>query len=171
MAWEALRGALPARMLDKYELQALVDDVAARPELWRDQVAFPPAGEPRHFACLYRDEFVDVQLLCWSHGHDTGWHDHDVSAGAVHVVAGAVVEHNPRLGGDHLVTVMGEGRSFSFGADHIHRLCGDRDTSITIHAYSPPVGQLGSYAFDASGVMRRIAVSPAQPLRPLDPVG
>ncbi len=170
MAWDALPAALPARMLDKDELRALVDDVAAHPELWSDQLAFPPAGEPRYFACLYRDEYVDVQLLCWSKGHDTGWHDHDVSAGAVHVVSGAVAEHNPRLSGDHMVTVMTEGRSFSFGAEHIHRLCGDRDISVTIHAYSPPVGRLGAYAFDANDVMRRVAVSPAEPLRPLDPV-
>lgn len=167
MVWDAL----PKRMLDQRELEALADQVAAHPELWRDRLAFPPAEQPRHFAWLYQDEYVDVQVLCWSRGHDTGWHDHDTSAGAVRVVAGAVIEHNLRLGGDPLVTVMGEGRSFSFGADHIHRLRAERDGTITIHVYSPPIRHLGSYAFDANGIMRRVAVSATEPLRPLDPVG
>lgn len=89
--------ALPARNLDKRELKTLVDGLAARPDLWREQVAF--SDDERHYASLYRDEFVDVWLLCWTRQNDTGWHDHDLSSGAVRVVQGVLTESNPGSAG------------------------------------------------------------------------
>ena len=163
MTWEAL----PARVLDKHELQALVDDLATRPELWRDYLAF--SEDKRHYVSLYRDEHVDVWLLCWTPANDTGWHDHDISSGAVRIVQGAVAESNPRIGGEHVVTVITEGRSFCFGPEHIHRMSGERDRTVTIHAYSPPLWRLGQYTIGADGVMRRVSVSYAEELRPFDP--
>jgi hypothetical protein len=163
MTWEAL----PARVLDKHELQALVDDLATRPELWREYLAF--SDDQRHYVSLYRDEHVDVWLLCWTPANDTGWHDHDISSGAVRIVQGAVAESSPRLGGEHVVTVIAEGGSFCFGPEHIHRMSGEREATVTIHAYSPPLWRLGQYAISADGVMRRLSVSYAEELRPLDP--
>ncbi|SEF80984.1 Cysteine dioxygenase type I [Thermomonospora echinospora] len=159
---------LPERNLDRRELQKLVDGLAERPELWRDQVAY--SSDRRHYASLHRDEYVDVWLLCWTPDNDTGWHDHDVSSGAVRVVSGALKECNPRIGGAHLETVVPEGSSFSFGPDHIHRLVGAADASVSIHAYSPPLWRLGQYSIDRNGVMRRVSVSYADELRPLDEV-
>lgn len=163
MTWETL----PARLLDKHELQALVDDYATRPELWREHLAF--SDEKRHYVSLYRDEHVDVWLLCWTPTNDTGWHDHDISSGAVRIVQGAVAESNPRIGGEHVVTVITAGRSFCFGPEHIHRMTGERDWTVTIHAYSPPLWRLGQYSISADGVMRRVSVSYAEELRPFDP--
>ncbi|MFC7593170.1 hypothetical protein ACFQYP_62830 [Nonomuraea antimicrobica] len=64
-----------------------MNELAAHPEEWGDQVDFPADGG-RHYASLYRDAYVDVWLLCWRPEDDTGWHDHDISSGAVHVVEG-----------------------------------------------------------------------------------
>jgi predicted metal-dependent enzyme (double-stranded beta helix superfamily) len=155
---------LPGRPLDGRELRELVDRLADRPELWREHVAFPDGA--RHYAPLHRDEHVDVWLLCWTPGNDTGWHDHDVSSGAVRVVTGAVEENNPRIGGEPLRTVVTEGGSFCFGPDHIHRITGLADASVTIHAYSPPLSRLGQYSVDESGVMRRRTVDYTEELRP-----
>jgi Cysteine dioxygenase type I len=69
---------LPPRNLARAELQALVDELASDPERWREHVAFP--NENRHFVSLHRDEYVDIWLLCWKRGDDTGWHDHDISS-------------------------------------------------------------------------------------------
>jgi hypothetical protein len=149
--------ALPGRSLDRWELRELVDSLAGRPEIWERHVAHP--ADHRHFAELYRDENVDVWLLCWTTENDTGWHDHDVSSGAVRVVAGVLEECNPRIGGTHLTTLMPEGTSFSFGPDHIHRLIGAADRSVSLHAYSPPLNRLGQYTFDDNGVMRRTSIS------------
>ncbi|REE98889.1 cysteine dioxygenase [Thermomonospora umbrina] len=159
---------LPERTLDRRELQRLVDDIAGRPELWSHHVAYSSDG--RHFASLYRDEYVDVWLLCWTPDNDTGWHDHDVSSGAVRVVAGALKECNPRIGGAHLEAVIPAGTSFSFGPDHIHRLVGAAEASVSLHAYSPPLWRLGQYSIDDEGVMRRLSVSYADELRPLGDV-
>jgi predicted metal-dependent enzyme (double-stranded beta helix superfamily) len=159
---------LPARYLDQRELAELVEDLAARPEVWSDQVSY--AGGRRHYASIQRDEYVDVWLICWSPGNDTGWHDHDVSSGAVQVVRGALLESNPRIGGEHVQAVVTEGRSFSFGPDHIHRLTGEAEQTISLHAYSPPLWRLGQYSIDGDGVLRRISVCYADELRPLDPL-
>ncbi|MDX6429398.1 MAG: hypothetical protein QOE54_1764 [Streptosporangiaceae bacterium] len=155
------------RPLDKRELRDLVEDLAGKPAEWRDQIAFPDGR--RHYVSLHRDEHVDVWLLCWIPGNDTGWHDHDVSSGAVHVISGALKESNPRIGGAHLETIMPAGTSFCFGPDHIHRLVGAADQSVSIHAYSPPLQRLGQYSMD-DGVLRRVSVSYADELSPMDDV-
>ena len=79
---------------------------------------------------------------------------------------GALVE--ARLGGDHVSTSIPAGRSFHFGPEHIHRLTGGTDDTVTIHAYSPPLWRLGQYTIDDDGLMRRVSVSYADELRPLD---
>jgi hypothetical protein len=112
-----------------------------------------------------------VWLLCWTPRNDTGWHDHDISAGAVRVVDGALMESSPRIGGEAVSRSVPAGDSFSFGPDHIHRLAGHGERSVSIHAYSPPLWRLGAYAIDSDGVMRRMSISYADELRPLeDPV-
>jgi predicted metal-dependent enzyme (double-stranded beta helix superfamily) len=158
--------SLPARYLDRHELAELVEKLADSPDLWRDQVSH--AAGRRHFASIHRDEYVDIWLICWSPGNDTGWHDHDVSSGAVRVVQGALTESNPRIGGMHVQTEVGEGSSFCFGPDHIHRLTDEAERTISLHAYSPPLGRLGQYTIDDGGVMRRVSVCYADELRPLD---
>ena len=158
--------ALPTRNLDREELRSLVDTLAAEPELWADHVQFA-AGE-RHYESVYRDAHIDVWVLCWVEDNDTGWHDHDLSSGAVRVVKGVIAESNPRFSGEHLVSEMSEGTTFTFGPDHIHRLSTVTDGSVTIHAYSPPLWRLGQYAITEGGLLRRTAVSYAEELRPLE---
>jgi predicted metal-dependent enzyme (double-stranded beta helix superfamily) len=158
--------SLPSRNLDRDELQALVEQLALQPDGWRELVDF--SDERRVFASLYRDDYVDVWLLCWTPQNDTGWHDHDISAGAVSVVRGALSESNPRIGGRPAMRLVPAGESFSFGPDHIHRLAGEERRSVSIHAYSPPLWRLGQYAVDEDGVMRRQSISYADELRPLE---
>jgi len=166
---ESLSGTyetLPDRTLDQRELRSLVAGLAARPELWREQVAF--SDQQRHYASLYRDEYVDVWLLCWTRQNDTGWHDHDLSAGAVTVVQGALNESSPRIGGAHRSVIVEAGESFTFGPEHIHRLTGATDDTVSLHAYSPPLWRLGQYDIAEDGLMRRMSVSYADELRPLE---
>ena len=157
---------LPDRSLDRGELMALASAVATDRDRWSDDVAFD--GEHRHYVCLHRDTHVDVWLLCWTPSNDTGWHDHDVSSGAVAVVDGELVEHNLAVGAPSLETNVGAGAVFSFGPSHIHRLTGGRPGTVSVHAYSPPLWRLGQYAVTASGVLRRTSVSYADELRPLE---
>lgn len=165
-AAQAVSRHVPDRPLTEPELTALVGDLASRPEVWAGLVAFRTGH--RHFASLYRDAHVDIWVLCWNTVDDTGWHDHDTSSGAVAVTRGAVRESTPRLSGEPVARVVSEGAAFSFGPEHIHRMAGAVDGSVSIHAYSPPLWRMGQYTFGADGVLRRHSVSYADELRPIE---
>jgi hypothetical protein len=158
--------ALPDRDLDRHELVELVASLAAQPELWASHLEF--SDDHRHYVSLHRDTHVDVWVLCWTPENDTGWHDHDLSSGAVAVTRGRLVEHNLAIGTPSLRTEVPAGTSYSFGPDHIHRMTCLDPGSVSIHAYSPPLWRLGQYAVSASGVLRRTSVSYADELRPID---
>ncbi len=162
MPWNSL----PSRNLARVELEALVERIGQASECWRDEIAY--SDDRRHFVELYRDEYVDVWLLCWTHANDTGWHDHDISSGAVRVVQGTLIESCPRIGGQHATREVPAGCTFSFGPEHIHRIAGKHARAVSIHAYSPPLWRLGQYAISDDGVMSRVSVSYAEELRPLE---
>ena len=154
------------RDLDAAELLELAAAIAARPELWRRHVAFD--DDKRHYVSLHRDRHVDIWVLCWTPSNDTGWHDHDISSGAVAVVEGCLTEHNLAVSAPSVRTDVAAGVVFAFGPDHIHRLTGRDRGSVSVHAYSPPLWRMGQYAVGPDGVLRRTSVSYADELRPLD---
>jgi predicted metal-dependent enzyme (double-stranded beta helix superfamily) len=155
------------RDLSEAELTALVRKLAARPERWAHLVEHD--SEQRRYELLLRDDHVAVWLICWMDDHDTGFHDHDVSAGAVAVVAGGVREERLVLGGGTVDRVARAGETFSFAASDIHRVRHTgTEPAVTIHAYSPPLWRMGAYEVGASGELRRHSVSYAEELRPLD---
>jgi predicted metal-dependent enzyme (double-stranded beta helix superfamily) len=157
------------RDLDNDELLAVANRIADRPQLWSPHVKHDPVQ--RNFTELLRDEHLDVWLLCWSHDHDTGFHDHDLSAGAVAVVEGTVREDRLVLGrpvDEPISRIAQAGGSFGFGANDIHRVLhvGDQPAA-TIHVYSPPLVRMGSYSIEPNGELRRFTVSYEDELRPL----
>ena len=157
---------LPGRDLDQDELQQLAAGIAADPSQWQQHVAF--SDSERHYVSLHRDTHVDVWVLCWTPENDTGWHDHDVSSGAVAVTQGCLTEHNLAIGHPSQVTEVSAGSVFAFGPEHIHRLTGRDAGSVSVHAYSPPLWRMGQYAVSPTGILRRKSVSYADELRPLD---
>jgi predicted metal-dependent enzyme (double-stranded beta helix superfamily) len=154
------------RDLTRPELRRLATDIVLRPEIWEDLVRHDP--EARIYEQLVRDQHLEVWLICWMEDHDTGFHDHDVSAGAVAVVAGRVREERLVLGGGTADRECGAGDAFSFAASDIHRVrhAGD-EPAVTIHAYSPPLWRMGAYEVAPTGELRRHSVSYAEELRPL----
>lgn len=154
------------RDLTPDELEGLVNDIAARPETWLQHVAFD--ADERVYVSLHRDHHVDVWLLCWTPENDTGFHDHDVSSGAVAVVAGELVENNLTIGQGVRETRVPAGTSYSFPPDHIHRLNGAVHGSVSVHAYSPPLWRMGQYRIDENGLLKRVSMSYADELRPID---
>lgn len=151
--------------LEPEELRALAARVATRPELWRPHR--DPDATERTFAALHRDETVDVWAIFWCPGHDTGWHDHDVSSGAVQVVEGALEEHVLRLAQPERRTRHLAGSGFTFLPSHIHRITCGSPRATSIHAYSPPLWRLGQYTVAEDGALLRVSVSYADELRPL----
>ena len=157
---------VPDRPLERAELLALVERVAARPELWAPLLD-PHAGK-RTYAALHRDVSVDMWAIFWLPENDTGWHDHDTSSGAVHVVEGALEEHALLVARPERRTRYAAGTAFTFGPSHIHRLTCAEQRAVSIHAYSPPLWRLGQYSVDAELVLHRLSVSYADELRPLE---
>jgi quercetin dioxygenase-like cupin family protein len=157
---------LPDRDLTKRELRALAESIAADRQQWEQHVAF--SDDHRHYVSLHRDAHVDVWVLCWTPANDTGWHDHDLSCGAVAVTRGRLVEHNLAIGAPELRTEVEAGTAYCFGPDHIHRMTGLDAGSVSIHAYSPPLWRMGQYVVSQAGALRRTSVSYADELRPID---
>jgi hypothetical protein len=149
------------------DLRAIVDGLAAEPARWRHLISHDPGQ--RVYEELVRDEHVSVWLICWMEDQDTGFHDHDISSGAVHVVSGRVREERLVVGGEPTGQVVGAGESFAFNAFDIHRVlhAGD-EPAVTIHAYSPPLWRMGAYLVEPDGKLQRHSISYAEELRPLD---
>jgi len=158
---------LPDRQLERPELLRLVEHVAARRELWVPHLDV--TATERTYAALHRDADVDVWAIFWLPENDTGWHDHDISSGAVRVIDGALEEHALLVARPERRTRYGAGSTFSFDPSHIHRLTCAEPRAISIHAYSPPLWRLGQYTVDGEGALHRVSVSYADELRPLEP--
>ncbi|HMI69321.1 MAG TPA: cysteine dioxygenase family protein [Solirubrobacteraceae bacterium] len=153
--------------LDLAELRDLVRDIAADPDRWRALVRSDTVE--RHFAQLVRDDHIDVWVISWASGNDTGFHDHDVSRGAVAVVEGELVEERLVMGGPPRVRRHRAGDVFDFDASHVHRMHQDAAThAVSIHAYSPPLWRMGTYVVGPDGTLERRSVSYAEELRPVD---
>jgi predicted metal-dependent enzyme (double-stranded beta helix superfamily) len=154
------------RDLSEQELLELVRGIAARAEEWRQLVEHDP--RERRYEELLRDDHVSVWLICWSDEQDTGFHDHDLSAGAVAVVAGRIREDRLTLGGPPRTRIAAAGEAFTFSAADIHRVShAPGEPAVTLHAYSPPLWRMGAYEVLEDGSLRRHSMSYAEELRPI----
>jgi mannose-6-phosphate isomerase-like protein (cupin superfamily) len=148
------------------ELCDLVTRIADQPERWRSLVSH--VNGDRHFEQLWRDDDVDVWVISWGTGNDTGFHDHDISSGAVAVVEGEVIEERLVLSGRPRELRHRAGDVFDFDASHVHRMRQVRaGPAVSIHAYSPPLWRMGTYAVEPDGTLRRESISYAEELRPV----
>ncbi len=149
---------LPARTLSTDELTTLVDDLAARPGVWRDRVEHDP--EERQYARVLLTDHVEVWVVAWMDGHDTGFHDHDDAGAAIAVLEGAVVDERLALGGTPIARRHRAGATFTVEPAGIHRV---RHTggpaALTLHAYSPPLARMGTYEVTTHGELLRHARS------------
>lgn len=154
------------RDLTARELESFVVELADRPELWIDLVKHDTSQ--RVYEELLSDEHLTAWLICWMDEHDTGFHDHDVSSGAVAVVSGAVREERLTIEGPTRNAVFRAGGSFHFGACDIHRVShAGSDPAVTLHVYSPPLLRMGAYVIGEDGVLARHSMSSRDELRPL----
>jgi predicted metal-dependent enzyme (double-stranded beta helix superfamily) len=143
-----------SRSLARAELELLVQDMSAHPELWRHLLHQSP--DERHYVRMLLDANVEIWLICWCATQETGFHDHGGSRGAVAVLQGALSETLPNIGGEHPRALHRTGDCFSFGASHIHDVQhAAGDPAASLHAYSPPLGEMGFYQLDDGGTLTR----------------
>ncbi|MEA2459423.1 MAG: hypothetical protein QOC95_2395 [Thermoleophilaceae bacterium] len=146
-------------------LRDLVGELAGNPTRWSHLVRHD-TGQ-RVFERLIDEPEVEAWLICWMPGHDTGFHDHDLSSGAVTVVRGAVEEE--RLGlGRTSSRIYTPGQTFDFTAAEIHRVTHSGDIgAVTVHAYSPRLRRMGAYAVNRDGALQRHPLGYGEELRPV----
>src|SRR4051795_12726543 len=101
------------------QLRTLVAELASGHERWRQLVRHDPVN--RVFERLVDEPAVEAWLICWMPGHDTGFHDHDLSSGAVTVVSGAVREERLGIGANASRAYL-TGETFDFTPAEIHRV-------------------------------------------------
>ena len=149
------------RDLARPELAELATLIGKAREVWERHVVHDPGK--RYYTQLYRDNHVDIWLICWMDDQKTGYHDHDLSSGGVYVCDGALVEDRFRLttaGLEHASRIRGTGESFVFDGAYIHgmRHAGGAPAS-SIHCYSPPLWRMGYYEEDGQGSLCRVSMT------------
>src|SRR4051812_21992323 len=94
------------------DLRELVAALSADTGRWQHLVRHDPAQ--RLFERVVEEPEVEAWLICWMPGHDTGFHDHDLSSGAVTVLTGSVLEERLGLGIEMSSRVYLPGSTFDF---------------------------------------------------------
>jgi predicted metal-dependent enzyme (double-stranded beta helix superfamily) len=164
-----LHDRLPAGVdLDRPQLSQLARDIVGAEHLWRPFVQHDT--EARFYQQLYRDPNLDVWLICWIDGQETGYHDHDRSSGAVCICEGTLLEDWFRVEEDGWVREQTRehvpGAGFDFDASDIHGVRhsgGDAPPATSIHVYSPALWRMGHYEPGPRG-MRRVGMTYADEL-------
>ena len=157
--------ALPTEILDAAELVRFAAALADSPERWR-RLVDDGGGDARVYETIWSDEHVNAWVIRWSAHSDTGFHDHDVSASAIVVVEGAVVEERLALTGPAVARRFGAGQFFQLSPSAIHRVRHDGGApALTIHAYSPPLRRQGVYRTAPDGTLERDATPYSEELR------
>jgi predicted metal-dependent enzyme (double-stranded beta helix superfamily) len=147
-------------------LDELLDRLRDETGLWAEHVRHDP--DRRVFVEIAGDADFEAWLICWMPGHDTGFHDHDLSCGAVSVLSGELLEERLILDGPPVARRYRAGESFAFDASDIHRCrhAGEMPTT-TLHVYAPRLRRMGAYSFGAGGVLARRPLAHGEELRPL----
>jgi quercetin dioxygenase-like cupin family protein len=150
-------------------LRELVAELAADPAVWAHLVRHDPGQ--RVFERVIDEPELEAWLICWMPGHDTGFHDHDRSSGAVTVISGAVLEE--RLGiGTTASNVYEAGATFDFTPSEIHRVVhAGAAPAVTLHAYSPRLRRPGAYMVAPGGALQRYPLRSGEELRPVATAG
>jgi hypothetical protein len=152
--------------LDPGRLLELADELADRADLWGHLVEHD--DRRRVYVRIHRDAVVDAWLICWSGTQDTGLHDHDLSSGAVRVVAGTLTEDRLVMGEPGIVTsAHTAGAGFCFDSSRIHDVRnGGAGASVSLHLYSPPLERMGYYEIAADGCLARRNAPASEELPP-----
>jgi predicted metal-dependent enzyme (double-stranded beta helix superfamily) len=148
------------------ELGELTRSIGGARATWEHLVRHDP--RQRVFERLPSPSGTEAWLMCWMPGQDSGAHDHDISSGAVTVIEGELTEEQFGWDAPASLTAYGAGETFGFGPSDVHRIVHSGVAPTTaIHAFSPPLRSLGSYARGRHGRLHRFALDPGDEVKAL----
>jgi quercetin dioxygenase-like cupin family protein len=142
-----------ARRISTWSLAAIVEGLAGAPGLWSGFV--PSLGPERSSVHLLETDAYDVWLIGWPPDSRVEPHDHGDSAGAFTVVRGALTEY--RWTPAPAARAVDAGDVVTVDPRVVHDVVADRQrngSAISIHAYSPPLREMGFY--DEDGARRAV---------------
>jgi predicted metal-dependent enzyme (double-stranded beta helix superfamily) len=150
----AVAACFGAGTLSPGELRQLVGSLAARADLWEPLVIRDPLR--RRYRLLYEDPRLDIWVLSWMPGQKTGFHDHGNSSVALTALQGTVLEQQIRLGTASIERKLSPGRFQQGSASYIHSVAhAAGKPAVTLHAYSPPLIDVGQYRAGSEGELLR----------------
>ena len=142
------------------QLDALLEKVQLTPEDLRPYRSFKAGNYARHR--VFRNQHVELLVLCWRPGQRTPIHDHNGSHGAVRVCEGVMWETIFEQDAESKLRYK-TARQWTTGGvtgaevPDIHQL-GNPDVSgqdmVTLHLYAPPLGVLNTYKVGSAEVGR-----------------
>src|SRR3546814_8624870 len=113
-----------------------------------------PAATERQWTELITTDDLQIWLISWHTGAETGWHDHGTAGGAFATIAGRLTE-NSWDGAEHIRSI-GTGDAWSFAPGHIPKFCNMVDVqSISVHAYCPRLTKRTRYQLRHSRTQER----------------
>jgi hypothetical protein len=154
LAAERMVARYGTEVLGPDALGDLVSAIALRAEIWTPLTICDP--DRRRYRLLFEDDRLDIWVLSWMPGQATGFHDHGSSAVALTAVQGAVLERQIRLGDASIERALAPGAMQLGAAGYIHSVTHLAGLpAVTVHAYSPPLVQVGQYRSGPSGELLR----------------
>jgi quercetin dioxygenase-like cupin family protein len=137
-----------SRPISLAELRQTARRYAGNPNL---AALLPDNTTDRTWARLAGDARMDVWLISWPEGTETGWHDHGDASGAFAVASGLVLEQTWALGAVQHRS-LGEGDTRTFGRERVHNVvCVGPGRALTVHAYAPALVTMGRFELGADG--------------------
>ena len=137
------------------QLAEHVRRLTATPAEWIARVRLDTEG--RWDEQIHIDDSYEIWLISWMPGHETGFHDHGISAGAFSVVWGELDEYLPPAGRPAPVRKVTPGMVRSFGPRYVHdvRNTSSSSVAVSVHAYSPPLSEMTRYVMTEGGLVVR----------------
>lgn len=140
--------------LDAVELADLVRTLSTHADLWKPLVVCDRSR--RRYRLMLEDDRLDIWVLSWMPGQATGYHDHGNSDVALTALQGTVLERQVRVGEASIERELCPGVVRQGPAGYIHSVAhGAGAPAVTLHAYSPPLLQVGQYRAGPEGALLR----------------
>ena len=110
-----------------------------------------PVGEGRRWRRLVATDRYEAWVIAWPHGTGLALHDHAGSTAGVAMVSGRLRERYLASGRLH-TRWWTAGDALALPADHAHEVLSlDGTEAVSVHVYSPPLGEVRFRAEQAIG--------------------